>query len=118
MLRRWLLLLLCWTLPLQATAFAWTVQSPCPMAAEMAGLLAVGERAAEGLPDCCNDAQTFAQTGKACKTGQECTAPMPALAPTHAVGATGLLRHDPPRCATLASSAAPPATLWRPPTVR
>lgn len=39
----------------------------------MAEMLASGELAAADLPDCCNDADTFAKTGKACKPGQECS---------------------------------------------
>lgn len=39
----------------------------------MAEVLASGEAAAVVLPDCCNDADTFATTGKACKSGQECS---------------------------------------------
>jgi hypothetical protein len=117
MFRRWLLLLMCLALPLQAPAFTWQAQSPCPMEAEMAALLAAGELAAKDLPDCCNDAETFARTGKACKTGQECAATLLALPPARVVGATGLLRHEPPPFATSTWDAAPPANLWRPPAV-
>lgn len=117
MFRRWLLLLMCLALPLQAPAITWQTQSPCPMEAEMAAMLAAGDLAAEDLPDCCNDVETFAQTGKACKAGQECAATTLAVPPAAVPAATGLLRHEAPLFAASARHAAPPASLWRPPAV-
>lgn len=65
--------------------------------------------------DCCNDAETFAKTGQACKSGQECS-----------VGFQGLISFPitssmPPISAAWFPIAAvffrsfDPAALWRPP---
>lgn len=67
--------------------------------------------------DCCNDADTFAKTGKLCKTGQECSA-----------GGIGLIASFPTASFTpvhphrIDSPARPifdatPAGIWRPPTL-
>lgn len=53
-------------------------------------MLAAGEMAAADLPDCCNDADTFARTGKACKSSQECSVG------SFAMPASMLLSRSPP----------------------
>lgn len=69
------------------------------------------------LDDCCNDAATYALTGKLCKTGQECQAPTGWMTP-----------FSPPVIQTLPSSVllvigtptppdGAPASVWRPPTL-
>lgn len=115
MLRRWLLLLICLTLPLQA--FATQAQPPCcPMAAEMAAQLASGDLAAADLHECCNDAQTFAITGEACKSGQKCCLNSPVAVPISPVTRAVLpLDQAPP---PVAAAPRPPGSLaspWRPP---
>lgn len=81
----------------------------------MTQMLARGEIAAADLPDCCNDADTFAGTGEACKPGQDCGVGSIALP-------AGLLpvRNEPPALVRLPwlTAVAPPdiVTLpWRPP---
>jgi hypothetical protein len=114
-IRRWVLSLLLVALPLQGLAVAWPASAPCPMEAEMAQMLASGDHAAADLPDCCNDADTFAKTGKACKSGQECGVASIALPAT-------LLpqRAEPPAIVAVAWLMAPlppdiVAFPWRPP---
>jgi hypothetical protein len=116
MFRRWLLLLICVALPLQAAASAWQFQAPCPMEAEMAALLASGELAGEDLPDCCSDAETFALTGKACKTGQECGAATTALPAPATRRMVALQRHERPQPVAVGWPPGPVASPWRPPT--
>jgi hypothetical protein len=116
MFRRWLLLLICVALPLQAAASTWQFKAPCPMEAEMAALLAAGELAGGDLPDCCNDAETFALTGKACKTGQECGAATTAL-PAPATGRMAAPQcHERPQPVAAWWPAGLVANPWRPPT--
>lgn len=116
MFRRWLLLVMCVALPLHASASTWQFKAPCPMEAEMAALLASGDLAGEDLPDCCNDAETFALTGKACKTGQECGATTTAL-PAPAAGCVAALqRHERPQLVAAWWPPGPAANPWRPPT--
>lgn len=117
-MRRWILSLLLAALPLQGMAALSPAKAACPMAAEMAQMLASGELAAAGLPACCNDADTFAKTGKACKSGQECgvaSIALPAMRPS--------LRSAPPAIEPVAWPMAPLlpdviALPWRPPTSR
>lgn len=78
-MRRWILSLLLFALPLQALAVAWLSAPPCPMEAMamtqgMMNTLSASDLAPADVPDCCNDADTFAITGKACKAAQECGA--------------------------------------------
>ncbi len=70
--RLFLLTLLCLSIPLQGIAGVCMAASPCPMDQEMMAMSAdIGHEAAMEH-DCCNDADTFAKTGKMCKTGQDC----------------------------------------------
>jgi hypothetical protein len=115
-IRRWLLSLLIAALPLQGLAASWPAAAPCPMeAAMMAQMLASGEIAAADLPDCCNDVDTLARTGEACKPGQDCGVGSIALP-------AGMLpvRSEPPAVVPVPwlSAIAPPdivALPWRPP---
>ena len=68
-MRRLLLcLLLCFAIPVQGIAGMVAFNAPCPMQEPATEAMAeAGE-----LPPCCNDAETFAKTGKMCKTGQQC----------------------------------------------
>lgn len=88
------------------------------MQAEMEAMVLAGELAPEDLSSCCNDMQTWGETGQLCKTaldypGLVAWAPAPA---TLAVGAAPTA--DPPRALTSAEPQAPPSALWRPPTAR
>lgn len=81
----------------------------------MAQMLASGEIAAADLPDCCNDVDTFARTGEACKPGQDCGVGSIALP-------AGMLpvRSEPPAVVPVPwlIAIAPPdivALPWRPP---
>jgi hypothetical protein len=114
-MRHWIALLLLVSLPLQGMGSAWAAKVPCPMQAEMAEMLASGESAAADLLDCCNDADTFAKTGKACKSGQECGAASLALP-----ARLSPLCAEPPAVEPLVFSMlpAPPGIValpWRPP---
>lgn len=114
-MRRWIALLLLVALPLQGLAAAWATKAPCPMEAQLAEMLASGELAAADLPDCCNDADTFAKTGKACKSGQECSVG------SFAMPVSLLSLHSPPPTIEPVArlmAAMPPdivALPWRPP---
>lgn len=70
-MRTFLLLILCLAIPLQGFAALAVFEPPCPMESSTtvdATDVADGSMA----HDCCNNADTFAKTGKICKTGQEC----------------------------------------------
>jgi hypothetical protein len=65
------MLVVCFALALQGAAQASVVEKPCPM--QKAGHVDA-THTANTAHDCCNDADTMAKTGKACKTGQACPA--------------------------------------------
>lgn len=67
MRRLFLCLLLCFAIPVQGMASVAAFNTPCPMQQAMENMAQADE-----LPPCCNDAETFAKTGKMCKTGQQC----------------------------------------------
>ena len=67
-LRVFLFLLLSTALPLQGYAHFASPKLPCPM--EQMAMMEAADAGA--MDDCCNDAETAAQTGKPCKSGQPC----------------------------------------------
>jgi hypothetical protein len=70
-MRKLLTLGLCFALALQGVAQASVVEKLCLMR-QTGHTLAMG--AADTAHDCCNDADTAAKSGKACKIGQACPA--------------------------------------------
>jgi hypothetical protein len=68
-MRKLLTLGLCFALALQGAAQASVGEKLCPMQ-QTAHTLATG--APDTARGCCNDADTAAKSGKACKTGQAC----------------------------------------------
>lgn len=104
--------LLCFAISMQGFAGVALPEKPCPMqSGEVVAMAAMADH------DCCNDADTFAKTGKLCKTGQECSA-----------GGIGLIASfrtasfTPMHPLRIASPAQPifdaaPAGIWRPPTL-
>ncbi len=109
-----LILLICLTLPLQGLALAQASEPPCPMAQAHHG--DAGDSGDAGDADCCNDAGDLAATGKACKSGQECSASSYSLPAKLLVcaprGVSGRVAAVPP----LLLPAFAPADVWRPPT--
>jgi hypothetical protein len=115
MLRRLLTLLLCASLALQGATVALAAESPCPMQAEMAAMAQAGDLDLADLPDCCNDLQTWADTGQLCTTGVDCQgfvawAPAPAAQGVPAGPSSAL--HQ---ALIAAEPMARPGTPWRPP---
>lgn len=111
-MKRVLLLILCLAIPLQGFAAVGMLEPPCPMEIPVVGETADGA----SLHDCCNDADTFAKTGKSCKMDQKCPAggqylvfppAALALAPTAAQRFPPIGLFHPP---------VTPTALWRPPT--
>jgi len=115
MLRCLLSLLLCACLALQGGTVALAAEAPCPMQSDMQSMLQAGDLDAADLPDCCNDLQTWAETGQPCKTGADCQVVVAwALAP----GARALdvvASSEVPVLLSAAAPAAPPGMPWRPP---
>lgn len=69
-MRTLLVLVLSLSIPLQGIAGALVpTQAACPMEQTMQMADRAADNAGHG---CCNDADTFAKTGKPCKTGQQC----------------------------------------------
>lgn len=88
------------------------------MQAEMEAMVLAGELDPADLSGCCNDMQTWDETGQLCKTGLDypglvAWAPAPA---TLVVGAAPTA--DPPDALNTFEPKAPPGALWRPPTAR
>lgn len=69
-MRALVVLILSLSIPLQGVAgMLAPAQAPCPMEQTMQ----MGDMAADDAAHgCCNDAATFAKTGKPCKTAQQC----------------------------------------------
>lgn len=117
MFRTLLFGLLCFAISLQGFAGVALFEKPCPLesGAQSAEMIAMAAMAADH--DCCNDADTFAKTGKLCKTGQECSAGgigliascrIASFSPVHP------LRIDSPDQPIFDAA---PAGIWRPPTL-
>jgi len=109
--RVFLFLLLSIAVPLQGYAHFALPKAPCPM--EQMAMMDAADAAAH---DCCNDAETAAKTGKACKSGQPCQSvgslfPVTGLGDLPHVLATSARF---PRLADITFSFDPAAT-WRPP---
>ena len=111
-LRVFLFLLLAIAVPLQGYAHFAQPLVPCPM--EDTAMMAMVD--ADTAHDCCDDADTAAKTGKACKSGQPCQSG----GQHFSVVTFGVLTQLPvpatrfPRIAAFAFSFDPAAT-WRPP---
>lgn len=117
MFRALLFGLLCFAISLQGFAGVALPEKPCPMesAAQSAEVVAMAAMAADH--DCCNDADTFAKTGKLCKTGQECSAG--GIGP---IASCRIALFTPVPPLRIDSPAQPifdaaPAGIWRPPTL-
>lgn len=120
-MRLFVAFLLCLSISLQGWAAGAGVQAPCPMGDMMvmqSSMAANGdiEQTAD-LGDCCNDAATFALTGKLCKTGQECQAPTGWMTPF----SQPVIQTQPSSVLlVIGTPTAPdgaPASVWRPPTL-
>ena len=68
-IRRLLLcLFLCISIPIQGIAGTLLLEPPCPMEHHAMQM----DTESADMHSCCNDAETYAKTGKTCKTGQQC----------------------------------------------
>lgn len=110
-----LLFVLCIVLPVQGIAAITTFEVSCPMSLTMADDAADSMPDASVSADCCNDAATFAKTGKACKSGQECQSGFqytlfPAFSKSYMAFAAERIPHV--ETIVLASFA---TNVWRPP---
>ncbi|MDD4915794.1 MAG: hypothetical protein PHW13_12250 [Methylococcales bacterium] len=102
--------LLCFVIPLQGFAGVAAAKTAC--SAEPVAVMAADDTGGHG---CCNDAETTAKTGKACKAEQDCQPAgsglinqTEALPPVFAAGKIPLFT------SRLATDSEPSAT-WRPP---
>lgn len=118
-MRLWLVLILTLSFALQGWAAAQPSGAPCPMEAEIAMAMAdmAADQTADGTlsDDCCNDMATFLQTGQACKTGQDCQAPLTALLLPLSEKTAVAVRQTVPVLQSLAAPSATVVALWRPP---
>ncbi len=137
-MKLWLMLLLCFAIPLQGMASVRASHSPCVMEAGSArGSVTGGSAALEAQDaqttlaagsvssasaahgeDCCNEAGAATNDGQPCKTGQECSAP--AFPLTGALRVLAVARSSAAVVDSPAALAPPgrPATVWRPPSHR
>jgi hypothetical protein len=115
-MRRWLLLLICAALPPQGiAAVRAAAQSPCPMQTQMLEQQASAAMPDADLPDCCNDAETFARTGQPCKPMADVQLPSVAMLPLRAVPGSVAPQARPAAPRAVAPPDDPAATPWRPP---
>lgn len=115
-LRRLLTLVLCACLAVQGAGLALASAAPCPMESDMEAMMQSGELDAADLPDCCNDMQTWEDTGHLCKPGLDCAgqtvwAPAPSHCTVGAAATSAPLARPSPTALS-----APPGAPWRPPT--
>ena len=121
-MRFWLALILSASFALQGWAATPPLDLPCPMEAEMAAAMAQVDSASQPsaeeatLADCCNDMATFLITGQACKTGQDCEAPLSVMFLPFAMRAAPVLTQTVPVASTPAALSVLPVAVWRPPT--
>jgi hypothetical protein len=107
------LLLLCFSLAFANVSYAQNHEKNCPI--EQDGSMSNMDHA--NMPDCCNDAETAAKTGKSCKADQDCSISNVVIlfsVPSWNFVSTDrrLARASIPFVPTLA-----PTDLWRPPTL-
>lgn len=107
------LLLLCFSLAFANVSYAQNHEKNCPI--EQDGSMSNMDHA--NMPDCCNDAETAAKTGKSCKADQDCSISNVVIlfsVPSWNFVSTDrrLARASIPFVPTLA-----PNDLWRPPTL-
>lgn len=108
--------LLCFALTFQGGAAVHALEMPCPMEHTGSPAPAVDE-VAPALGDCCNDAQTAAQTGKLCKADTPCSSPgLCALVSLHGPMLWGNLSERRPDLAARVAAWTPPG-VWRPPSL-
>lgn len=107
----WIILLLSFALPVYGSAGAAVPQAPCTMADMDAAAMD------EAAGDCCNDLDTYAQTGQACKMGQECPASPTLTVAADRAGLLVTLAQAPPRWGAALAPAGEPRGIWRPPAV-
>lgn len=120
-MRSFVAFLLCLSISFQGWAAAAGVQAPCPMGNMMAMQASMpaesGAESKADLGDCCNDAATYALTGKLCKTGQKCQVPTVWLLPL----LQAVAEFEPSSVPLVTGSPTPldgaPASVWRPPTI-
>lgn len=85
------------------------------MEADMEAMVLAGDLDPADLPDCCNDMQTWAETGQLCKTGADCQA-FVAWAPAPAARVLGAApSSEVPVALSAPALTARTATPWRPP---
>lgn len=114
-LRRLLTLLLCASLALQGATVALAAESPCPMQDDMAAMAQAGDLDLAELPDCCNDLQTWADTGQLCKTGVDCQGVVAWATAPAAQGMPAVPSSAVPDARIAVEPTAPPGAPWRPP---
>jgi hypothetical protein len=101
---------------LQGSGMAMASEAPCPMEAELAAMVLAGELDASDLPDCCNDMETWAETGRLCEPGLD-GAGVVTLAPAPSIESVGVpSTSERVAPAPEATRSAPPGAPWRPPT--
>ena len=105
-------LILCLAIPVRGFAHVAVLEMPCPMesSAQVASI------DAPATPHCCNDADTFAKTGKACKSGQACQTGSQMVSSLEFSEPAPVATHEQfPALSPFFPSASPPG-FWRPPT--
>lgn len=115
-LRRLLTLLLCACLVWPGAGSALASDTPCAMQAELEAMVLAGELDSADLPDCCNDLQTWAETGQLCKPGVDFAGSL-AWGPAPTPARFGITSAGGPAALPSPGDAvAPPGAPWRPPT--
>ncbi len=108
----YVLILLILVLPLRGFAGP-LLPEPCPMEHGAAGMSA---DTGDGQP-CCNDDDTAHETGKPCKSGQECKAGCQVSMPGHVAPGTAPLPDDPVAVVPLWTPSFVSHAVWRPPSI-
>ena len=106
-------LLVCLALAFQGVAHARIVDPPCPMQQPMHDAFDASTQAQHD--DCCNDADTTAKTGKACKTGAQCQSTSACLPLASPSGPMLLASAPQPRIEERLAPADSTHSVWRPP---
>jgi len=110
LLHVFLIFWLCFAIPLQSIAGMLVISPPCPLESpETKHAVPIDKHA------CCNDADTKAKTGKACKVEKECHAPSLGLSNPPESALSALIDNEKIPLFDLSAAVAFPSAAWRPP---
>jgi len=115
-MRALLVWLLCFFVAFHGSVSAHAFQMPCPMEHDGSPSMS-GDDSAQAAGDCCNDAETAANTGKLCKTDTPCGSSSACVLPSFHAYIPSAQASDPVSALTALVASFDPTGVWRPPSL-